>query len=192
MSHDETLDPGWYPVNGDPDGAHRYWDGSEWVGEPQPRPPAAADAAHLDLGRPLAGPGRRIAARLIDVGLLIGVSILVRALVDDDIGATETSATAAILTLMATIAYEVGMVAALGATVGKLVMGIRIVDADGTCPPTAAHAIRRWAPNALAIIPVVGILAAMAVLIASLIWIFTDPMRRSIFDRAARTFVIET
>lgn len=189
---DETPEPGWYEVDGDPDGAHRYWDGEQWVGEPQPPPPDMErdvnPVPHLD--HPLAAPARRVIARLIDVAVLIGLSLLVRVLVDDDLSAAETSATAAILTLALTVAYEVGMVASIGATVGKLATGLRIVDQQGHIPPSPKSAILRWAPNALAIVPVVGILAAMAVLLASLIWIFTEPQRRSIFDRTARTHVV--
>lgn len=28
--------PGWYAAAGDPPGTQRYWDGRQWVGEPQP------------------------------------------------------------------------------------------------------------------------------------------------------------
>ena len=32
---------GWYYAPGDPEGTHRYWDGAQWIGEPQPVPQAA-------------------------------------------------------------------------------------------------------------------------------------------------------
>ena len=186
---DNAPEPGWYQADGDPAGTHRYWDGSDWTGEPQPLPPNIS-ADSLDLGHPLASPWRRIGARLIDLVILIGVSILVRALVDDDIGAATPSATAAILSLMVTVAYEVGMIAALGATVGKLVAGVRVVDPTGSYPPSSTTAIRRWLPNLLTLIPVLGIALALATLLASLLWIFTDDHRRSIFDRVGPTFVV--
>lgn len=185
---DNAPEPGWYHADGDPVGTHRYWDGSGWAGEPQPLPPNVS-ADPLNLGHPLASPWRRIGARLIDLVILIGVSTLVEALVDDDISATP-SATAAILSLMVTVAYEVGMIAALGATVGKLVAGVRVVDPTGTYPPGSVTAIRRWAPNLLVLIPVLGIALALATMLASLLWIFTDDRRRSIFDRVAPTFVV--
>lgn len=32
------MPPGWYPAEGDPPGTHRYWDGAQWQGSPQPVP----------------------------------------------------------------------------------------------------------------------------------------------------------
>jgi uncharacterized RDD family membrane protein YckC len=179
-------EPGWYRADGDPSDTHRYWDGITWVGEAQPLPPGS----RTGLDQHLASPWQRILARFIDVAVLIGATVLVRALVDDDLGTTQPSATAAIVALLVTVTYEVGMVARLGATVGKLLMGLRIVDEHGTSPPNAVVSIKRWAPNILALVPVVGIVAALAVLVASLIWIFTDTERRSIFDKAAKTRVV--
>ena len=34
-------DPGWYSAEGDPPGTTRYWDGSQWVGEPVASPAAS-------------------------------------------------------------------------------------------------------------------------------------------------------
>ena len=43
----DQTPPGWYHAEGDPPGTQRYWDGSVWVGGPQP------------AGQPAAGgPGR--------------------------------------------------------------------------------------------------------------------------------------
>ncbi len=178
--------PGWYRADGDPIDTHRYWDGHAWIGDAQSLPPDMARPGSGDL----ASPWRRVLARLIDVGVVIAASLLVRALVDDDLSSAQPTAAAAIITLMLTVAYEVGMVSGLGATVGKLITGLRVIDNHGQCPPNAVVAIRRWSPNVLALVPFIGIFAAMAVLLASLIWIFTDARRRSIFDKAADTTVI--
>lgn len=36
-----STPPGWYAAEGDPPGTQRWWDGNQWVGEPQPIPSAA-------------------------------------------------------------------------------------------------------------------------------------------------------
>lgn len=41
MSQGQTP-AGWYHAEGDPPGTNRYWDGAQWVGEPQPSNPQAA------------------------------------------------------------------------------------------------------------------------------------------------------
>ena len=41
-----------------------------------------------------------------------------------------------------------------------------------------------------AIAPVVGPLAAIVLVLASLVWVFADPRRRSVFDRTALTYVV--
>lgn len=55
-----TTPPGWYHAEGDPPGTQRYWNGSEWQGEPQqasaPAQPVAPPAA------PAAPPGPSFAA----------------------------------------------------------------------------------------------------------------------------------
>ena len=33
-----STPPGWYAAEGDPPGTQRWWDGNQWVGEPQPIP----------------------------------------------------------------------------------------------------------------------------------------------------------
>lgn len=46
MTNTSGTPAGWYYAPGDPDGTHRYWDGAQWIGGPQPIPqPAAPPAA---------------------------------------------------------------------------------------------------------------------------------------------------
>lgn len=51
-----TQPAGWYHAEGDPQGTQRYWDGSQWVGEPQavastpPPPPGAGYGAAAGTG----------------------------------------------------------------------------------------------------------------------------------------------
>lgn len=180
---------GWYRSDDDPPGTHRYWDGIHWVGEPQPLPPQVTSVIP-ELGYQLGSPWSRIAAQLTDVAILYGTTILVRALVDDNVAWSSASATSALIMFVLTIGYEIGMVASAGATVGKRLLGLRIVDAHGHYPPGPAAATRRWLPKLVLLVPYVGIPLAMAVVLASMIYIFSDPGRRSVFDRTGGTYVI--
>ncbi len=78
-----------------------------------------------------------------------------------------------------------------GGTVGKLVLGLRVVELDGTMPPSALTSTRRWAPNVATLIPVIGQVAGLVILVLSLAWITSDPQRRSVFDRTGPTYVIQ-
>lgn len=44
--------PGWYHAEGDPTGTARWWDGSQWVGEPQVQTAAAQSAAPVTPAAP--------------------------------------------------------------------------------------------------------------------------------------------
>lgn len=189
MTDPSNPEPGWYQADGDPAGTHRYWNGEMWVGEPQPLPDQAAAAPVAPPGTTLATPVQRIVARLIDAVLLLAIVIFVRFLIDDDIS-DAPSRLSLVVGLVGGIVYEIGMVAAIGATVGKLVVGTRVVASDGTTPPPIGTASMRWLPNAISVVPFVGPLIGLAIILASLIWVFTDPRRRTIYDRAASTSVV--
>ncbi len=77
MTDRPTQPPGWYYAEGDPAGTHRYWDGVQWQGGPQPV--AAGGAVGMDPDQN-AGPGPRFVAALIDAaigwGIVIAVGIL--------------------------------------------------------------------------------------------------------------------
>jgi serine/threonine protein kinase/uncharacterized RDD family membrane protein YckC len=101
--------PGWYQAEGDEPNTQRYWDGTQWLGDPQPiavaqhqnPPPSGADnqqgfvddrarsvpfspppRAPLASPLPLASYGHRAMAFLIDVGILFIGAIAVGAATD--------------------------------------------------------------------------------------------------------------
>lgn len=196
-----SQQPGWYHADGDPPGTHRYWDGSTWIGEPQPMAPASPASgggggtlpAHVP-GR-LAEPWMRIVARLIDaVILVIFFVILAGPILDDDMIGTDQTPSAGVLigSLLISAAWEIGFVAALGGTPGKLLLGLRVADQEtGSIPPSLRDAVMRWLPSLVGLVPFLGSLASLAILILSVVWLFSHPQRQTVYDRVATTFVVK-
>ena len=187
----ETPDipEGWYHADGDPPGTQRYWDGSEWVGVPVTRTDSGLD-------HELATPGSRIGARLIDA-LIVAVPLVVLLFATVDIDtdsnnwADDVPTWFLVMATLASAAYEVFFVAVLGATPGKSAVGIRVVEQEsGATPPSWETSGRRAWPVLIGLIPVVATFAGLAIAILSLVWIFNDAQRRSVYDRTGRTYVV--
>lgn len=148
-----------------------------------PSPPPTVPPVTLAAG------AARLGAKLIDLAVILVVHLALRALIDNGFDDAQPSTGVSLLTLVFVVLYEVGMVATRGGTVGKLALGLRVVDQNGTTPPPVRAAAMRWSPNLISIVPIVGPLIALALVLASLLWVFTDPAHRSIFDRTGLTFV---
>jgi len=97
-------------------------------------------------GDPLASINQRIGARLVDWLLLIALSVLIFALSSERAAAdVEPSfpAWAALLWIVLVFLYEVIMVAVWGQTLGKMLLGIKLVSlADGGRLSVPAAVIR--------------------------------------------------
>lgn len=88
--------------------------------------------------------------------------------------------------------YEVGMVAWKGGTVGKLILGLRVVNqSDHRYPPTAQAAGLRWLPTLLTYFGIIGSLLGLIIFVLSLVWLFSDTHRRTVYDRVASTYVVK-
>jgi len=143
------------------------------------------------LSLDLASIGQRFAARLID-GLIFLVPYLALTvpLVEEN---TDGDLTLPMWTTWAMLAasaiYEVILVAVRGQTIGKAVMKVRVVRADGTgqLPSLGASAIRFLLPAVVAGIPVVTLQVASLLIYAWAIW---DPNRQGLHDKAAGTVVV--
>ncbi len=182
--------------------------------QPPPPPPLAAapppavpaglspafetgEGKRPDYVRPelrLASPGARIGARIIDSILVTIVSIglfivFFAAAVVSDRG--EAFVAVALLAVLGSAAYEIGFVALAGGTPGKLAVGIRVARLDGTQPPGWGPALGRWALNLITWVPFFGQLALFGLWIVSFILLFSDPERRTLFDRVGGTVVVE-
>ena len=88
-------------------------------------------------------------------------------------------------------ALQMLMIAYLGGTPGKLMVGLRITAEDGaTTPPGLAKAFRRILPAFFGFVPLIGGLIGIGFLVTTLVWVNTDPERRSAYDRLAGTRVV--
>ena len=82
--------------------------------------------------------------------------------------------------------YEITLTATMGQTVGKRLLGIKVVHlSDGDVPGWGSATIRYLLPTAVGALPIVQFLALVVYLRA--LW---DPMRQGFHDRAAGTIVV--
>lgn len=158
----------------------------------------------------LANPVRRWIARIIDlafVNALTAVIYFTFALIGAAIGRANSSEAvegmlmaqagrlggyllAFLLVLTLVWTYELIMVAIWGATVGKLLMRIRVVRADEGTRPGFGRSFLRWLiPGLCAYVPFVG---GFGTLLCYLSLFIDTKLRQGFHDKAASTVVIST
>jgi uncharacterized RDD family membrane protein YckC len=158
-------------------------------------------------GLPLASSGMRVLARFLD-GLIVGgvFGFIFAAIVlsgGDSAGFGGFGADASfgkvyLLGLLGAAAYFVWDAVCtkmFGGTPMKLAFGMRVVRADTGGPVEWEHAIKRWAlPGALGLLPlpVLPGLINLVVVIVSLVFIFSKPLRQAVWDLFAGTLVVTT
>jgi uncharacterized RDD family membrane protein YckC len=157
-------------------------------------------------GHVLASAGLRVAARLLDsiiVGGVFGFIFAAIVLSGDDgagLGGFGSDASFGKLYVLAILGAAAGFVwdavctKMFGGTPMKLAFGMKVVQDNGA-DVEWEHAIKRWAiPGALALIPlpVLPGLANLVVVIVSLVFIFSKPLRTAVWDLFAHTLVITT
>ncbi|HEY4376309.1 MAG TPA: RDD family protein, partial [Acidimicrobiales bacterium] len=137
-----------------------------WGWAPPPRGPAP-DA------------GVRVGARMIDVIIEIVLAVIVA-----NLGPHGRPLATWFLVFVVLVAYDAIFVATLGATPGKLAVGLRVVELGGAGSPRLGPAVRRaMVSGALAVVPVVGWLGGVLTTTLS-------PLGRGAADRAAGTMVV--
>ncbi|WAZ22055.1 RDD family protein [Streptomyces cinnabarinus] len=151
--------------------------------------------------------GKRLAARLLDTVVLLGVTAAAavplgtRAMdhVDEKIDAAKLSGETvtvwlldgttsaylgivlAVLLLFGTL-YEALPTAKWGRTLGKKLFGLEVRDIEGHEPPTFGGALRRWLVYSVPVLLVIGVVGVL--------WcLFDKPWRQCWHDKAAGTFV---
>lgn len=132
------------------------------------------------------GVGRRFVAILVDsilLGIVFGVIGALFGQFHASGGSVSVSLTGvpAVLTFVIFFLYFIVLEAALGATLGKLLLGIRVVNVDGSRISWGASILRN-------ILRIIDALPFAYILGAILIW--TSPRKQRLGDRAARTVVV--
>ena len=206
--------PGWYPAQGDPPGTVRWWDGGKWVGGPQAQGAqqqtgyVAPGAGLLANGRELADPWLRIAAGVIDGVLVFLVSLpfggiqTFRASFDGTNDGfsfqPDISIGLALVGILIVTIYHTVMNTFFSGGIGKQLLGLRIVTHDGNEPLGVPVGPMRSANHLLDItrvIPLLGPFISTVVQgimnLVSLIFLFSDPERRTVMDRIANTYVVK-
>jgi uncharacterized RDD family membrane protein YckC len=140
----------------------------------------------------LASWGRRLAALLVDVTVLvvaISVALLAAGMPADELrDRVENGETLLIIVLflIPEAIYYTWMVGSRSQTVGKMALGIKIVDAESRAPIGYLRAFRRWistaAMRALFTIPT----------IVDHLWPLRDPKNQALHDKFARSVVVRT
>ncbi len=132
------------------------------------------------------GVGRRFVATLVDSILYLIVFVVV-AVVSGNAQASGGSASASLSGAPALILdilfflYYIVLEAVLGATLGKLLLGLRVVNVDGSRIGWGASIIRN-------LLRIIDALPFFYLLGAILIW--TSPQRQRLGDRVAKTVVV--
>jgi uncharacterized RDD family membrane protein YckC len=87
-----------------------------------------------------------------------------------------------VVAVAAGLLLEVLPTAKWGRTLGKRLVGLRVLDVEGQQPPGFGASLRRWLTHAVLDLLVIGALG--------LAWcLFDRPWRQCWHDKAARTFV---
>lgn len=150
--------------------------------------PRAADRAD-DASSPLADPGARLAAVLIDA-LLPLLPQIVLLPVGAAMGSASLVRAGGVLGWAAVIALfvvDVVLLARFGQTIGKRVMGLRIVRTSGARAGASRLVfVRTLLPALITVIPFVGWIFGLV----DTLMIFTSE-RRTLHDRMADTIVID-
>src|SRR5262245_27346261 len=174
---------------------------------PPPPPPLGDDGVGSGVtsprGESLASPGLRVLARFLDGLILFALAGVIDRIVVGD--AADLSGLSAdedgwklVLVLLLNVAmiflWDAVATRIWGGTPMKLAFGMRVVRADNGEHVGWSHAIIRWAiPGAFVLIPFPALtfLAGLVVVIVSLVFIFTKPLRQAVWDQVAKTLVIK-
>lgn len=143
---------GWYHAEGDPSGTQRYWNGDAWVGEPQvfapvsPEPPYNGQQQQQRPPQEILAPfGSRVAAAILDL-LAWLVPTMAGAWADWSLASRSGE-------LIASMAYLVAFVVVIlnyvvrqgrtGQTVGKSMLGLKLVQNASGKPPGLGKSVLR-------------------------------------------------
>lgn len=140
----------------------------------------------------LASWGRRLAALLIDGAVLAAVVVLGTLLAGvptDELNRRILDGDTALLLLLFVVPeaiYDTAMIGSRNQTIGKMAVGIKVVDAESRSPIGYARAFTRWLSTAFlwALFTLPGILDHL--------WPLRDRRRQTFHDKFARSVVVRT
>jgi uncharacterized RDD family membrane protein YckC len=137
----------------------------------------------------LAGFGQRAIAQVLDA-LIIGVPLFILTLsFGGDLTDQDNSNLAwlTVLWLGVSLLYSTAFVALSGATPGKRIMKLRVVNrSDGSPVSWTYAAVRALIPSVAGLVPVIGFALNIAVYVRA----FFHPYRQGLHDAAAGTIVV--
>jgi uncharacterized RDD family membrane protein YckC len=161
---------------------------------------SSADSA--PAGFTIASPWRRLAARLVDfalVSVLLG-TVVIRVVTGEDPSTITDGgdvpagkiALAVGINLLIQFVWEVVPTAMIGATLGKRLLGLRVVAANDGSPVSWTSSIVRFGTWAVwLLIPVVSLLVPTVLVLVGVVFLFTKPTRQVVWDRTAKTIVVD-
>lgn len=144
----------------------------------------------------------RFAAWVIDVIIVVGIiGIMNGAGIIETFTVEEGESASPVhsgIQAVTGLVYFVVLTTAFGATLGKMAMRMKVVDADGNKPKAGLVFIREFILAGLGPIPflVFGVTAAggaasFLVTLVVVFWILIDDKRQGLHDKAAQTFVVK-
>ena len=147
---------------------------------------------------------RRFFAAILDlivmviIFVILGIAGVVEAADPEEDFNVVSSVVSAIIVLI----YYVGLTATLGQTLGKMALGIKVVNVDGEKPGFGAvltrEVIVRVLGTVLAVVlgpvidPGLGSAIGGVVALIAIIWLLFDSRRQGLHDRVAKTFIVKT
>lgn len=163
-----------------------------------PTGPANNYAGAPMVGSAYPGAGVRLGALLIDF-VAVWVVTLIISLIFIDFGSGSFSTGAMVVlqlvSLVIWLAYRVAMEATTGATLGKMALGLKVVDASGA-QLSAQNSLMRnlWylVSAVVGMVPFIGSLLSIAVYIAVGVTISNDQFNQSFSDKWGKAYVVRS
>lgn len=142
--------------------------------------------------------GQRVGAYLIDAALITVAQFIIIAIfmggaakAGSDEAAGGIIIVGAIIMSVLSVAYKIGMEGAMGQTLGKKMLGLRLITTDGL-PMGFGHAFKRNLNLFYALIPFIGAFAMLGSYVGRFFSVMNSPYNQGYHDRWGNTRLIKT
>lgn len=152
-------------------------------------------------GRTIAPAWKRIVARFLDsiiVNIFIGYVVIELVAGEDSTTFTTGEGdgggllAASLIVLAIAFVWDAVATKMIGGTPMKRAFGMRVVQAESGAEVEWRHAVIRWATFAIwTVIPFLSVIVPLILVVVSLVFMFTKPLRQAVWDRTAKTVVID-